>query len=70
MLNNDSNYVSGIALITNERATVEISDLQCGIEYTIMAEGMINGALAGPGSSHGNVTVGPCPSECMYMYML
>ena len=34
-----------------------------------MAEGMINGALVGPGSSHGNVTAGPCLSEYTYIYV-
>ena len=34
-----------------------------------MAEGMLNGVLMGPGSSHGNVTAGPCPSECTYKYV-
>ena len=63
MLNDGNIYVSDIGSISNDRATVVISDLQCGIEYTIMAEGMLNGAIVGPGSSHGNVTAGPCPSE-------
>ena len=49
-------------------ATVTINDLQCGVMYNITAEGALNGTLVGPGSSHGNVTAGPCPvilsSEC------
>ena len=70
MLNNGNICVSDIGLITNDRATVVISDLQCGIEYTIVAEGMLNGAIVGPGSFHGNVTAGPCPSEyiCSYVH--
>lgn len=40
--------------------TVAISDLQCEVTYTIMAEGTLNGAVVGLRSSHGNIT-GPCP---------
>ena len=40
---------------------VTVSDLQCGITYALIAEGMFNGKFAGPASSHGNITTGPCP---------
>ena len=42
-------------------ATVAISDLQCGVTYALIAEGMSNGMFVGPASSHGNITTGPCP---------
>ena len=54
-------YISGIASVTNGTATVAISDLQCGMTYTIIAEGVLNGMLVGPGSSHGSIAAGPCP---------
>ena len=61
--------ISGTALITSRMATVTISDLQCGVTYNITAEGMLNGALVGPGSPHGSISTGPCPviaSECIH----
>ena len=61
--------VAGSASATNGIATVAISDLQCGVTYTIIAEGKSNRTLVGPGSSHGNVTAGPCPSEFIALYM-
>ena len=45
----------------NGMATVTISNLQCGVTYTLIAEGMSNGKFVGPASSHGNITTGPCP---------
>ena len=44
-------------------ATVTISDLQCGVTYALIGEGMLNGTFIGPASSHGNsnFTAGPCP---------
>ena len=42
-------------------ATVAISALQCGVTYSLIAEGMSNGTFVGPASSHGNITTGPCP---------
>ena len=42
-------------------ATVAISDLQCGVTYALIAEGMSNGTFIGPASSDGNMTTGPCP---------
>ena len=49
-------------------AIVTISNLQCGVTYALIAEGMSNGMFVGPASSHGNITTGPCPvmtSECI-----
>ena len=60
--------ILGNGSVTNGMATVAISDLQCGVTYTIIAEGTSNGMLVGPASSHGNITTGPCPvktSECI-----
>ena len=54
--------------VTNGMATVTVSDLQCGVTYTIIAEGTLNGTFVGPESSHGNITAGPCPvmtSKCI-----
>ena len=42
-------------------ATVTVNGLQCGVTYTIIAGGTLNGDLVGLRSSHGNVTTGPCP---------
>ena len=42
-------------------AAVPISDLQCGVTYALIAEGMSNGMFVGPASFHGNITTGPCP---------
>ena len=41
-------------------ATVTINGLACGVTYTIIAGGTLNGDLVGPRSSHGT-TMGPCP---------
>ena len=61
--------ISGTALINNRMATVTINGLQCGVTYNITTEGMVNGVLVGPGSSHGSITAGPCPviaSACIH----
>ena len=42
-------------------AIVTISNLQCGVIYALIAEGMSNGTFVGPASSYGNITTGPCP---------
>ena len=49
--------------ITNGRATVTLNGLECGVTYTIIAGGTLNGDLVGPRSSHGTVTADnrPCP---------
>ena len=71
--------ILGNASITERMATVTISDLQCGVTYNITAEGILNERPVGPGSSHGNITSGPCPmpspmscpkpsSECAFIY--
>ena len=53
---------SGTTPIANGTATVSVNGLQCGVTYTIIAEGtLINGDLVGARSSHGTVTTGPCP---------
>ena len=65
--------ILGTATITNRMATVTISGLQCGVTYNITAEGMLNGTLVGPESSHGGITAGPCPviaSACICMYVI
>ena len=53
--------ILGSGSVTNLMATVAISDLQCGVTYSLIAEGMSNGKFVGPASSHGNITTGPCP---------
>ena len=49
--------------ITNGTATVTLNGLECGVTYTIIAGGTLNGDLVGPRSSHGTVTADnlPCP---------
>ena len=37
--------------------------------YTITAEGWLNGTLVGPGSSHGTVAAESCPSKYAAMHM-
>ena len=52
---------SGNASILNGMAAVTIDGLACGVTYTIIAGGTLDGDLVGPRSSHGTTT-GPCPS--------
>ena len=55
-------HILGNGFVTNNgMATVPISDLQCGVTYALIAEGLSNGTFVGPASSHGNITTGPCP---------
>ena len=66
-------YISGNGFVANSgMATVAISDLQCGVTYVLIAEGMSNGTFVGPALSHGNITTGPCPvitSKCIATYV-
>ena len=55
--------MSGSAPITNGTATVTVNGLECGVTYTIIARGTLDGDLVGPRSSHGNITTGPCPGD-------
>ena len=48
-------YISGNASITNGMATVIINGLECGVTYTIIAGGTLNGNLVGPRSLYGIV---------------
>jgi len=41
---------------------VTVNGLQCEVTYTITAGGTLNGCLAGPRSSYGTITSGPCPT--------
>ena len=41
-------------------ATVTIDGLACGVTYTIIAGGTLNGDLVGPRSSHGTITTDLC----------
>ena len=56
---------SGNALITNGLATVIINGLQCGVTYTIIAGGTLNGDLVGPSRYHGNFPTCACPNNMM-----
>ena len=47
--------ISGNAPITTGIATVTVNELECGISYTIIAGGILNGDLVGPRSSHGSI---------------
>ena len=51
---------NGIAEIVDRMATVTVTGLMCGVTYTIIAGGTVNGTLVGPRSSHGTITAGPC----------
>ena len=51
----------GTAPITNGIAIVTVNGLECGVTYSIIAGGTLNGDLVGPRSSHGNINMGPCP---------
>ena len=51
---------SGIAPITNGIATVTVNGLECGVTYTIIAGGTLNGDLVGPRSSYGTLNQS-CP---------
>ena len=42
-------------------ATVIVNGLECGVTYTIIAGGTLNGDLVGPRSSHENVTTDISP---------
>ena len=52
---------SGFAPVTNAMATVAVDRLECGVTYTIIAGGTLNGHLVGPRSSHGTIPTNPCP---------
>ena len=41
-------------------ATVTITGLECGVNYTITAGGTLDGDLVGP-RSHGTIATNPCP---------
>ena len=51
---------SGNASITDETATVTVTGLKCGVNYTIIAGGTLNGELVGPRSSHGTIVMPAC----------
>ena len=60
-------------MASNGMALLTVNGLQCGVTYTIIAGGTLNGDLVGPRSSHGNITTNPCPIasklhllSCMY----
>ena len=40
---------------------VLVSELHCGVSYNIIAEGMYNKIILGPGLSYGALTTGLCP---------
>ena len=42
-------------------ATVTVKELECGVTYTIVAGGTLNGELVGPRSSNGDVVIHACP---------
>ena len=47
------------ASVMNMMATLTIDGLACGVTYSIIAGGTLNGVLVGPRLSHGTTT-GPC----------
>ena len=42
-------------------AAVAVKELECGVTYTIVAGGTLNGDLVGPRLSHGDVVIHACP---------
>ena len=42
-------------------ATVTVVGLECEVTYDIIAGGILNGVLVGPGSSNETISAGPCP---------
>ena len=56
-------HMSGNAPIINGTATVTVNGLECGVTYTIIAGGTLNGDLVGPRSSYESITTGPCPGD-------
>ena len=52
---------TGIGPVTNTMATVTVDGLECGVTYTIIAGGTLNGDLVGPRSSYRTITTNPCP---------
>ena len=54
---------SGVAPVSNGMATVTLEELACGVTYTIIAGGRLDGNLLGPTSSYGTITFSnhPCP---------
>ena len=53
-------FILGTAPITNGLATVTLNGLACGVTYTIIAGGTLNGDLVGPRLSLGNITTASC----------
>ena len=55
--------LSGTAPITNRVAMVKVNELECGVRYTIVAGGTLNGDLVGPRSSYGAIAIPACLGE-------
>ena len=51
---------SGTAAAINGMAIVTVNGVECGVTYTIIAGGTLNGNLVGPRTPHGKVTANPC----------
>ena len=73
-IHNYTLYNSGTAPVTNGLATVIVNGLECGITYTIIAGGALNGNIIGPSRSHGNFPICACSinmigefSVCTYL---
>ena len=54
---------SGNGSIVHDMATVTVTGLKCGVNYTIIAGGTLNGELVGPRSSHGTIVMPACPID-------
>ena len=54
-------FISGSAPLTTEMATVTVTGLECGVTYSIIAGGTLNGDSVGPTRSYETVTTGSCP---------
>ena len=53
---------SGNGSIAHDMATVTVTGLKCGVNYTIIAGGTSNGELVGPRSSWGTLFIA-CPVD-------
>ena len=56
---------SGTTLITNGLAIVMVGVLECGVTYTIIAGGSLNGSLVGPSRPYGKFPTCACPINMM-----
>ena len=42
-----------------------VNELECGVPYTLIARGTLNGELIGPNKSHGSFPTCACPIDVL-----